>query len=254
MSNKVLLSVVVIVRNEAKSIEDCLKSLAWADEVIVVDDFSDDGTDQIAERLADKVFRRHMDIEGKHRNWAYGQARNEWVLSLDGDEVATDGLRQEIDQMLRSTTEYAAFAIPLRNYIGGHWVRYGGWYPASKLRLFKRKKFKYEEAGVHPRALLDGVCGQMKSDIIHKGYPNFGHFLESLNRQTTLEAEKWFEDKRPMSLARALRKGNDRFIKTYFLKKGYKDGFIGFVVAIFAALYQFLSFAKLWEIKNKEGR
>ncbi|NQT46699.1 MAG: glycosyltransferase family 2 protein [Candidatus Omnitrophica bacterium] len=252
MSDKLPVSVAVITRNEAPNIAGCLESVRWADELIVVDDFSTDGTDEIARRYTDKVFSRRMNIEGAHRNWAYQKAANEWVLSLDADEMASPEMYDEIAEMLKSGTEYNAFAFPLKNFIGDYWVRYGGWYPASKLRFFRKHKFKYEEVSVHPRAILsDGHCGQMKSDIIHKGYPDFAHFLDSLNRQTTLEAQKWAEDNRSMSLARALRKAHDRFFKTYFLKKGYKDGFIGFLVAVFAFMYQFMSFAKLWEIKIK---
>ena len=108
--------------------------------------------------------------------------------------------------------------------------------------------------GVHPRAFLEGKCGHLKQDIIHKGYPDFEHFLESINRQTTLEARKWVTDKRPMSLFLTFRKGTDRFIKGFILKGGYKDGFIGFMVSFFASLYQLLSYAKYWEIKRNNGK
>ncbi len=83
-----------------------------------------------------------MDIEGKHRNWAYSQAKNNWILSLDADEKVSEELKQEIENALKNNTEFAAFSIPLRNFIGEHWVRYGGWYPAGKVRLFKKEKFK----------------------------------------------------------------------------------------------------------------
>jgi glycosyltransferase involved in cell wall biosynthesis len=250
MRQKVPLSVVIITRNEEKNIEDCLKSVSWADEAIVVDDFSSDKTLEIARRYTDKIFQRKMDVEGIHRNWAYSKARNEWVLSLDADETATPQLGKEIGDMISARTEYVGFAIPLRNYIGDYWVRHGGWYPAGKLRLFKRDKFKYEEVGVHPRAILDGRWSCFTSDIVHKGYPDFGHFLDSLNRQTAEEAKKWVQDGRKMSFGIARGKAIGRFIKTYWAKKGYKDGFIGFMVAFFAALYQIMSYAKYWELKK----
>lgn len=248
---KVPVTVVVLTRNEEANIAECLRSVAWADELIVVDDFSTDKTCEIASRYTDKVFEKKMEIEGAHRNWAYSQARNEWILSLDADEKVSFELKREIERLIKDCTELAAFSIPLRNYIGKHWVRYGGWYPAGKVRLFRKDKFKYEETGVHPRVFIDGKCGHLKSDIIHRGYPDIGHFLDSLNRQTTLEAQKWLEDKRKMSFARAFRKAHDRFFKTLVLKKGYKDGFIGFMVAFFAALYQIISYAKYWELKNQ---
>ncbi len=250
MGPKVLLSVVVITKNEEKNIPDCLESVRWADEVIVVDDYSLDRTVELAKKFTDKIFTRKMDVEGIHRNWAYQKARNEWVLSLDADEMATLELGEEIGELLKAGTEFCGFAIPLKNYIGDYWVRHGGWYPAGKLRLFKRDKFKYEEVGVHPRALLDGPWSCLKSDIIHKGYPDFGHFLESLNRQTALEAKKWIDDKRQMGFSLAMWKALGRFLKAFVSKKGYKDGFVGFMVAFFAALYQIMSYARYWELKK----
>jgi lipopolysaccharide heptosyltransferase II len=250
---KIPLSVVVVTKNEEANIASCLESVAWADEIIVVDDFSTDATCRIAARYTDTIVKRKMEIEGLHRNWAYSQARNQWVLSLDADETVSHGLKTEIEKLLNRSVPYSAFSIPLRNYIGDYWVRHGGWYPAGKVRLFNKDKFKYEEVSVHPRVFIDGECGHLKNDIIHKGYPDFAHFLSSLNRQTTLEAQKWIEDGRTMSFARAFRKHHDRFIKTYVLKRGYRDGFIGFMVAFFASLYQIISYAKYWELKKRKG-
>lgn len=245
------ISVVVVSKNEEKNINTCLESVyGWADEIIVVDDESTDRTIEMAKKFTDKVFSKKMKIEGIHRNYAYSLVRNEWVLSLDADETVTEGLKKEIDSVLSANSKYSAFSIPLRNYIGHHWVRYGGWYPAAKVRLFKKNKFRYEEVGVHPRIFLDGACGHLKKDIIHKGYPDIAHFLTSLNYQTSKEAEKWFQDKRKMSLPRALRKTIDRFFRAYVLKRGFRDGFIGLVVAVFAGLYQFLTYAKYRQLKQ----
>ena len=251
--NQCPLSVVVITKNEEKNIAECLGSVhGWADEIIVVDDESIDRTIEIAEEYADKIFHRKMDNEGKHRNWAYAQAKNEWVLSLDADEVASGELKKEIAEVLLHT-EFHAFSIPLRNYIGTYWVRHSGWYPAGKLRLFMKGRFRYEEVEVHPRVFLEGKTGHLTKDIIHKGYPDFEHFLSSLNRQTTLEAKKWVMTGRKMSAGRALWRTIDRFPRVYFGKKGYKDGFIGFMIAFFASLYQIMSYAKYWEMKRVKG-
>ena len=104
---------------------------------------------------------------------------------------------------------------------------------------------------MHPRIFLDGDCGHLTKDIVHRGYPDVGHFLGSLNYQTTKEAQKWFEDKRKMSLTRALRKTLDRSFKAYILKQGYRDGFIGLVVGVFAGLYQFITYAKYRQLKSE---
>ncbi len=246
------LSVVVLTKNEEDCIAQCLESVKWSDEIIIVDDQSTDKTVEIARKYTDKIFFKPMDVEGSHRNWAYSQAKNQWVLSLDADEKASEELKQEIENTLKNTVEFAAFSIPLRNFIGEHWVRYGGWYPAGKVRLFKKDKFKYEEVKVHPRVFIDGPCGHLTKDIIHKGYPDIAHFLNSLNRQTTWEAEKWFAQNKPMKLGRFLWRSFDRFMRTYVRKKGYKDGFVGFIIAFFASLYQFMSYLKYKELMLKK--
>ena len=252
--NKIPLTVVILTKNEEDNIAHCLNSVhGWVDETIVVDDESKDKTVEIAKRYADKILHRKMDVEGIHRNWAYAQAHNEWVLSLDADEMVTEELRDEISKILPNT-EYHAFDIPLKNYIGSYWVRYGGWYPGSKLRLFMKGRFKYEEVGVHPRVFLDGETGHLTKDIVHKGYPDFEHFLGSLNRQTTLEAKKWIETGRKMSLGRALWRALDRFPRSFFSKRGYKDGFIGFMIAFFASLYQIMSYAKYWQMMRENEK
>lgn len=248
--SKLPLSVVVITKNEERNIDDCLGSVhGWADEIIIVDDESSDKTVELAKKYATKILHRKMDNEGIHRNWAYAQAKNEWVLSLDADEIASDELKEEISRILPGT-QFHAFDIPLRNYIGSYWVQHSGWYPANKLRLFMKSRFKYEEVGVHPKVFLTGDTGHLTKDIIHKGYPDFEHFLASLNRQTTLEAKKWIETGRSMSLGRAVWRTIDRFPRSYIGKKGYKDGFIGFMIAFFASLYQIMSYAKYWELKK----
>lgn len=249
MTDRIHISVVVITKNEEANIEECLESVyGWADEIIIVDDESADKTLEVASRFTDRIFKKKMDIEGSHRNWAYSKAKNEWVLSLDADEKVSAELKEEISSALQNNAGFSGFSIPLRNYIGNYWVRYAGWYPASKLRLFKKDKFKYEEVDVHPRAFLDGIEGHLTKDIIHKGYPDLEHFLASVNRQTTLEAKKWLSTNRKMSLGRIIWRTIDRFIRSFFVKKGYKDGFIGFMIAFFASLYQIMSYAKYREM------
>lgn len=248
------LSVVTIAKNEEANIAACLNSTkGWASEHIVVDDFSTDKTAQIAKENGAIVFQREMDIEGIHRNWAYQRANNEWVLSLDADEEVTSELKDEINRVIQSD-KYVVYNIPLRTYIGNIWVQHGGWYPGGKDRLFKKSKFRYEEAAVHPRVFYDGKCGHLNCDIIHKGYADFADLSRSLNSQTTLEARKWFSDKRKMCISLMLWKASDRFFRAYIRKKGYKDGIVGFVVAMNGALYQIFSYAKYWELKNKEKK
>jgi glycosyltransferase involved in cell wall biosynthesis len=243
------LSVVVLTKNEELRIASCLDSVKWADELIIVDDESADRTVEIARRYTDRIFIKKMDIEGKQRNWAYALAQNTWVLSLDADERVTEELKEEIEEAISKETIYNGFTIPRRNFIGNYWVRYGGWYPSPQLKLFRQDKFRYEEAAVHPRAFMDNPCGHLRHDLIHYSYKNLEDFLRKLNNQTTREARKWFDQNKPMRLSRFIYRSMDRFIRTYIGRKGYKDGFIGFVVAFNAGLYQFISYLKYREIE-----
>ena len=164
---KVPLSVIIITKNEESRIKDCINSVKdWADEVIVVDDYSQDKTRDIACSLGAKVFLRRMDIEGRHRNWANSQARNEWILSLDADERVTPQLKEEISQVLKNP-QFDAYTIPRKNFFHNYWIRYSGQYPSSQLKLFKKDKLKWEEAEVHPRAFIDSDPGRLKNPLLH---------------------------------------------------------------------------------------
>jgi glycosyltransferase involved in cell wall biosynthesis len=254
MENKFPLSVVVLTKNEEGRIARCLESVLWADEIILVDDESTDRTLELAKKYTDRIFIKRMDIEGRHRNWAYAKARNLWVLSLDADELVTRELQEEITKTLAAGPKENGFTIPRRNYIGDYWVRFGGWYPSPQLKLFRKDKFRYEEVVVHPRAFMDEPCGHLKCDIIHYSYKNLEDFLAKLNNQTTREAQKWFDQGKPMQGGRFLYRTIDRFIRTYIGRKGYKDGKIGFSVAFFAGLYQVISYLKYCELTTSKTR
>ncbi len=245
---KVPVSVVIIAKNEEDNMDDCIGSVkGWADEVVVVNDNSTDKTVEISLAHGATVYHRTMDNEGIHRNWAAAQGRNEWVLYLDADERVTPELQAEIAAILPATA-HVAFSIPFRTYIGTHLVNHSGWYPGSKTRLVMKSKFKYEEAPVHPRVFCQGTCGHLKKDIIHYGYPDLEHFLASLNRQTTLEAQKWVDTGRKVTMSWGLWRATDRFFRSYVGKGGWKAGFMGFVIAYFASLYQVMSYMKYYEI------
>lgn len=253
------ISVIVLTKNEEQRLKPCLESVyGWAKEIIVVDDESSDRTREIASQYAHKVLIRKMNIEGKHRNWAYEEAACPWVLSLDADERVTPELKNEIQALLAANNNYTAFTIPRKNYLGDHWLKWGGQYPAAQLKLFRKGRFKWEEVDVHPRAFLEGECGHLHNPLLHYTYRDFADFIQKLNRQTTLEAKKWFDIYRlnpkkaayKMNFIHALYRALDRFIRTYIVKQGWRDGFVGLVVSFFASLYQILSYAKYWEMKN----
>ena len=247
------LSIVVIAKNEENRIRECLESAKWADEIVVLDDESTDGTVEIAKEFGASVYYRKMDIEGKHRNYAYSLAKNEWVLSIDCDERITPELKDEIEKLLQAEPELNVYSIPIRAYIGKRWIQYAGYYPARKDRLFRKGKFRYdEEAGIHPRAFYEGKSGALNGDILHYSYENFLDLFKKMNRETYIEAGKWIMDGRKMNFFKMIRKGMSRFLKFYFQKKGYKGGFLGFMFSFLHSLYQLMSYAHYWEMKNKE--
>jgi glycosyltransferase involved in cell wall biosynthesis len=252
MAAKVPLSVVILTKNEAKRIADCIQSVRWADEILVIDDESTDNTVALAEALGARVLRRKMDVEGRHRNWANAQAKHEWILSLDADERVTPELAEELRSMLAgpAAPAHQTYAIPRRNHIGTRWIRYGGWYPSAQLKLWQRSVMRWEEASVHPRAFADCRCGQTQHDIIHYTYRDLRDFVDKMNRHTTLEAEKWVAAQREMPLRKALWRTLDRFVRAYVGKQGFREGFMGFIVAALGGWYQLLSYAKYREMKE----
>ncbi len=251
---KAPVSVVIIAKNEEKRLEDCLKSVVnWAQEIVVVDDMSTDKTVELARKYTDKIFQRKMDIEGRHRNWAYDQATQPWVLSLDADERVTPELSCEIaGAVTKNEGGHIVYAIPIKTFIGDVWIEGAGYYPASKARLFQKGKFHYEEASVHPRVIYHGSCGQLKGDILHYSCDTLERWIGKFNRETTLEAEKWIRDGRKVTLANSIRKSYDRFLKNYFLKKGWSTGFYGYLMSVFHGLYQLLAYAKYREMKRRQ--
>ncbi len=248
METKTPLTVVILAKNEADRIGECLRSVAWAAETLVIDDNSTDATASIASQLGARVLKRAMDNEGRHRNWAHTQASNEWILSLDADERATPELVQEIQQLfLRGETPFETYAIPRRTFMGSRWIRHGGWYPSAQLKMFKRSVLKWEETTVHPRAFSEKACGVLRNDIIHYSYRDLQDFIGKMNRHTSLEAQKWVADRRKMPLGKALWRTFDRFFRAYLMKGGWRDGFLGFVLAALGGSYQFISYAKYLE-------
>jgi glycosyltransferase involved in cell wall biosynthesis len=249
---KYQLSVVTLTRNAEEKIKDCLESAKFCDDIVIVDDFSRDKTLDIVKGYTDRIYQRRWDNEGIHRNYAYSLAKNEYILSLDSDERVTPELKEELIRLIEDGFKYNGYNIPHRNYIGNVWIRHGGWYPNKKLKLFKKNEFRYADEEYHPPAIMEGERKDLKGEIIHLAYRDFSDFMLKINHQTNFEARKWFRDKRKMSFARALRKTVDRFFKAYILKQGFRDGFLGFMMAFFGAFYQILSYAKYTELLEKE--
>jgi len=251
METPIPLSVIVLTKNEAGRIRECIESVRWAGEILVVDDESTDGTVALAEQLGARVVRRRMENEGRHRNWAAEQARYEWILSVDADERVTPELAQELQQLLSQATQpHETYAIPRRNFIGTRWIRYGGWYPSAQLKLFKCSVFRWEETTVHPRAISSASWGVLQHDLLHYSYRDLHDFRQKLDRQTTLEAQKWTADRRRMSAGKALWRTIDRFFRSYLLKQGFRDGWLGLYTAWMGGAYQWISYVKYRQMQR----
>jgi glycosyltransferase involved in cell wall biosynthesis len=253
---KIPISIAIIARNEEKKISGCLSSVEWASEIVMLDGYSTDKTEELARAFGAKIHKRKMAIEGAHRNYLYSLCSNEWVLSIDADERVAPELKNEIINTLKEEEKaprHNAYSIPIKTYIGNRWARYAGWYPAPKVRLFRKGKFKYDESSkVHPRIFLDGTSGFLKGDIIHYAYKGFADLFQNVNDQTTLQAKEWYEQEKKFSFFTLFRTTIDRFIRKYFFKGGIKGGFLGFVLSLADSMYQFESYAKLWELYNKK--
>lgn len=254
---KVRISVVILTKNEEENISDCLESVyGWADEIIVVDDESEDNTLEIAKKYTEKVFIRKWDIEGRQRNWAVSKAKNDWVLMIDADERVTEELKKEIEEILsKNNKKIVAYWIPQRAYLGNKWLRYGGW-DAPHIKFYNKNHLKWKEVPedvVHCGIeITKGFLGAtLKNPLIHYNYKNIEDFIDKVNRQSTLEAVKWYLKGRRISLIHGLWKALDRFWRRYVRKKGYKDGFYGFVAAFLSGFYQFVAYSKLREINEK---
>ena len=251
--DKVPMSVVVITKNEEKRLEACLDSVTWAAEIVILDDCSTDRTVEIARRYTDRIFTRAMDYEGRHRNYGYSQATQPWVLSLDADERVTPELAEEIARIVpKNEGAHVCYAMPMKIFLGEEWIRGAGYYPSARAKIFQKGRFKYEElARVHPRAFYEGTCGQLKGQLLHYSFRDIEDFLRKFNRETSFEAEKWMRDGRRVCFLNIFRKTFDRFLKNYFIKRGWQCGFLGYFVSCFHSLYQLVSYAKYRELKRR---
>jgi len=250
---KAAISVVVIAKNEEKRLAECLKSVEFAAEIVVLDDMSTDRTVEVAKSFGAKVFQRAMDNEGRHRNYAISCATQDWVLTLDADECVTPELAQEISEVCGKTDDpNVGYDMPMKQFIGSEWIRGAGYYPARRTKMFRRGKFSYKEEEVHPPCVYQGTVGLFKGDLLHFTSVDFADWIRKFNSQTSLEAKKWVRDARPMGPWRAFRKACSRFLKYYFQKDGIRHGFTGFLMCYFHFSYQIITFAKYRELKRAQ--
>lgn len=249
------LSVIILTKKQQNNIEKCLQSIFnWADEIIVIDNESADKIVELADKYANKVIVKKIDTQGRDRKWAYSQVRNEWILTLDANEMVSLDLKEEISHVLQSNPKESGFTIPVRTHIGDYRVRYSGWYPNRQMKLFRQNKLRYATEEIYPCALTGGWCGHLKSDILRYAYKDLSDFLSMVNRQSSQEAQQWHGQGRPMRLGRFIWRSVDRFFRTYIGRNGFRDGFIGFAISFYASSYQLFCYLKYRELsQEREG-
>lgn len=248
-------SAIVVCFNEEDRIEDCLKSLAWCDEIVVVDSYSTDKTPEICRRYTEKFVQRQWAGYKDQKAYAHSLATMEWVLLVDSDEWVSDELRREITEVLAGDKgEFAGYAIPRLVHYLGRWWRRGGWYPDYDVRLFQRKQASWGGAEPHEKIIVDGKVRRLQHPLHHFTYRSIDDHINRINRFTTVSSAELKKAGGRWRLSDALLRPAVRFFRSYILKRGFMEGFAGFYVALTAAVYVFLKYAKLWELELKEKR
>jgi glycosyltransferase involved in cell wall biosynthesis len=245
------LSAYIIAYNEAEKIADAVNSVLWADEIIVADSASIDGTDRIAQELGATVVQIPFHGFGHLRNRAIEACTHEWILSIDTDELCTLEVRDEVLQLLTATPTHDVYLVPRRNYFMGRWVKHSGWYPNFRQpQLFRKGAMTYVESPVHEgyELLTPKPVGRLEHAIWQIPFRNFEEVVKKANRYSTLGALK-LADKR-VSMGTALFHGLWSFLKHYVAKRGFLDGWAGFVIAFGNFEGTFYRYAKRYEVQQ----
>lgn len=241
------LSTIIITKNEEACIYDCINSVSWADEIIVVDANSTDKTVEIAKKLGAKI---HITKEwlgfGHQKNLALNLATKTWVLSLDADEIVPPQLKQEILEAIKSGKTNQAFQIARSSSYCGQFIKHSGWSPDYVLRLLPRQQARFSNDLVHEKILFNGEIKSLKTPLIHKSYENLEDVLDKTNRYSTAGASMMRAEGESSSLSKAVLKGLWAFIRTYFIRLGFLDGRMGFILAVSNAEATYYKYLKLF--------
>jgi glycosyltransferase involved in cell wall biosynthesis len=244
----------VITLNEAAHIEAALQSLAFADEIVVVDSGSTDETVALARRYTDKVIVREWPGYVAQKNFAAAQASHDWIVSLDADERVSPPLADEIRGRLADAAVdptgggAAGYRIPRVTYHLGRWMRSTDWYPDYQLRLYDRRRARWAGRLVHESVQADGPVERLSGEILHYAYRDLAHHLQTLDRYTTLAARQMFEDGRRVGWWDLALHPPAAFLRNYLLRGGFRDGVPGLVISAMNARYVGVKLAKLWEL------
>ena len=246
------LSVAIITRNEEANLERTLGSVAWADEIVVLDCGSSDRTGEIARRFRARFFVEEWKGFAAQKNSALEKCACDWLLSLDADEALSDELAKEIWELLEGDPPFDGYALPRRNLFLGRWMRFGGFYPDPKLRLFRRGAAEFEARPVHETVHFPGKAGRLKGDMVHNAYPTLSAYIAHMDRYSTLGAErvvstgKWGRQW-PAFAANVALNPAATFVYNYFFRLGFLDGREGLLLHLYHSVYVSWKYAKAWE-------
>lgn len=252
------ISATIITFNEESNIKAACESVAWADEIVVVDSESADQTREIAAACGARVLVNRWPGFGAQKQFAVDQASFDWIFSLDADERVSDDLRRGIDSLKARPEEpdVDGFLVSRRTFYQQRWIRGGGWYPDKQLRLFNRTKGSWKQRHIHESVAMNpgARVGEIAGDLLHYTSPNAAHHHRMIGeRYAPLAAQQMYEEGRRTSIFSIASAGPSAFIRSFVLKGGFRDGFAGFTIASFAAHHAFLKHLMLWEKQARDN-
>jgi glycosyltransferase involved in cell wall biosynthesis len=238
------ISAALITLNEEENLPRALESLRCCDEVVVVDSGSTDRTVEIAREYGAVVVETEWPGYAKQKNLAAESASHDWILSLDADEALSEALEAELWQIKRNGPKSDAYRFPRMAQYLGRWILHSGWYPDRKIRFYDRRKARWVGDYVHESVRTDGPVGELEGNLLHFTCTSFAQHIQTMDRYTTLAAQEMAARGERIGLSRLLFSPFWAFFKTYFLKRGFQDGFEGLVIAHMAAIYVFAKYIK----------
>ncbi len=249
---KICISAIITTFNEEVNIADCIESLLWVDEILVVDSFSTDRTLEIARNYPVIIMQREYYGDAAQRNWAMDRVKNEWVLIVDADERVTPQLAEEIKETLQRNSIFRAFSIPRKNIFMGKHIRFSGWGNDRVIRLVDRRFCRYLNKRVHANFIVRGKTGKLNNYLEHYTFRSLAHYSEKLMKYAEWGAAQAFRDRKKITFLDLLVRPAWRFFRTYIFQGGFLDGLHGITVCSLQAFGTFMKYAWLWEYYYKE--
>ena len=245
------LSVAIITFNEENNLPRALKSVDFANEVIVVDSFSTDKTVEIAKESGAVVSQREFPGHVDQKNHALSLTTHDWVLSIDADEAVTDELKAEIVELLKRDDLKAGYKMPRKCFYLGKWIIHSGWYPDYNIRFVDKTRAKWGGTDPHDKLMLEGETGTLKGDLLHYPYNDLAHHFTTINKYTSIAADRLFKKGKKAGIADITIRPFLIFFKKFILKLGFLDGLQGFVISASTMWYTFCKYLKLYSLHKK---